>query len=515
MYAKFLAFVTAIMLSSVLYGQVNYSYVDPCTGITKTITVPSNGITVTYYGQINTFQANDFYNGAFETWAQGVYGSFGGNNPCASVIGLPTGINIAQGTTLNFISIVNSIDAISSLAGSGSTDILSGAQNSTRVDKKENKNGSNSNNSSVSGNGGNGNVNQNSSNQTQGNQGQGQPQGSNGSVQTNQPQGNGNGNGNGSQGQGGQESNPSGGTTGGSGSQSGQNTGGSGVNPNNESGSQSGGSTGNTSGNTSGSGGAGNGSNNNGTTTNTTEDGGGGKTNILGSSVSSSQGATSNNNNQSNKNGNRPSVIASSDFVGFNFKNSDVSYGGKFTGGYTALRWDGARSYGVLVDYTTAIKGPNISGFYAFMRKKRIDLISTSLTLGFDTKPSIYGTLVLGQMWSFGKQKKAKALYMLSASSGSVYGEPFLGTAAIAGTMYDFKIGKRIDIKLMGLYVYAPYVSYYNDILLKSPHVVLPIIGTNIGITKKFKLNINGGGAWAIQENALNYTVMMGTRFLL
>jgi hypothetical protein len=67
----------------------------------------------------------------------------------------------------------------------------------------------------------------------------------------------------------------------------------------------------------------------------------------------------------------------------------------------------------------------------------------------------------------------------------------------------------------MGLYVYAPYVSYYNDILLKSPHVVLPIIGTNIGITKKFKININGGGAWAIQENALNYTVMMGTRFLL
>ena len=500
MYAKFLAFVSAIMLSSVLYGQVNYSYVDPCTGITKTITVPSNGITVTYYGQINTFQANDFYNGAFESWAQGVYGSFGGNNPCASVIGLPTGINIAQGTTLNFISIVNSLDAISSLAGGGSTDILSGAQNSTRVDKKENKNGSNSNNSSVSGNGGSGNVNQGSGTQNQGNQGQGQSQGSNGSVQTNQPQGNGNGNGNGNQGQSGQDPGQSGGTTGNSGSESGQNTGGTGVNPGNGSG-------GNTTG-TNGSGG------NGGTDPNTSSEEGGGKTNILGSSVSSSQNATSTN-NQSNKNGNRPSVIASSDFVGFNFKNSDVSYGGKFTGGYTALRWDGARSYGVLVDYTTAIKGPNISGFYAFMRKKRIDLISTSLTLGFDTKPSIYGTLVLGQMWSFGKQKKAKALYMLSASSGSVYGEPFLGTAAIAGTMYDLKIGKRIDVKLMGLYVYAPYVSYYNDILLKSPHVVLPIIGTNIGITKKFKLNINGGGAWAIQENALNYTVMMGTRFLL
>ena len=64
------------------FGQsFNYSYIDPCTGITKTINIPSNGITVTYYGQINTFQANDFYSGAFENWAQGVYASFGSNNP--------------------------------------------------------------------------------------------------------------------------------------------------------------------------------------------------------------------------------------------------------------------------------------------------------------------------------------------------------------------------------------------------------------------------------------------------
>jgi hypothetical protein len=118
-------------------------------------------------------------------------------------------------------------------------------------------------------------------------------------------------------------------------------------------------------------------------------------------------------------------------------------------------------------------------------------------------------------MWNIDKKKKLKAVYMLTGSFGSVYGEAFIGTAAIGGVMYDLKVSKRIDIKLMGLYVYAPYVSYYNDILLKSPHVVLPIIGTNIGLTKRFKLNINGGGAWALNENALNYTIMMGTRFLL
>ena len=136
MYAKILSVIAAILLSSVLYGQVSYSYVDPCTGVVKTITVPSDGVTVTYYGEIKTFQPADFYNGTFESWAQGVYGSFGGNNPCASVIGLPTGITIAQGTTLNFLGIINSLDAVRDLAG-GSTNILSGVQSASRTEEKK------------------------------------------------------------------------------------------------------------------------------------------------------------------------------------------------------------------------------------------------------------------------------------------------------------------------------------------------------------------------------------------
>jgi hypothetical protein len=113
------------------------------------------------------------------------------------------------------------------------------------------------------------------------------------------------------------------------------------------------------------------------------------------------------------------------------------------------------------------------------------------------------------------KKKDFKAVFMFSTSYGKVYGETFVGTAAIAGCMYDWKVSKRYQIKLMGLYVYSPYVSYFNDMLLKSQHVIIPIIGTNIGITKRFKININTGGAWAIADNALNYTVMMGTRLML
>ena len=56
---------------------------------------------------------------------------------------------------------------------------------------------------------------------------------------------------------------------------------------------------------------------------------------------------------------------------------------------------------------------------------------------------------------------------MGTVSYGQVYRESFLGTALIVGATYDMNIGKRLDIKLMNLMVYAPYVSYYNDVVLK------------------------------------------------
>ena len=177
------------------------------------------------------------------------------------------------------------------------------------------------------------------------------------------------------------------------------------------------------------------------------------------------------------------------------------------------MRWDGRRTHGFLVDYTTAMKGPNFTAFYAFIHKKRIDLISGTLTTSFLGKGSIYGTIALGQMWTI--KKNLKVIYMATSSFGQVYQEKFLGTAFIAGGMYDWKASKRIDVKFMNLFIYAPYVSYYNDLVLKSPYVIMPIIGTNIGITKKFNLNINFGSTYAINQNIMNFTLMFGTRLAI
>jgi hypothetical protein len=548
MYVKTISTILFILAFNIIgYGQTfSYSYTDPCTGVLKSIQVPTNGITVNYYGEIQTFQPADFYSGAFETWTQNVYANYGGDNPCATIVGLSSSVNIAQNTAINFIGIVNSLSALSDMASSaGSTNILSGVgsvqNSSSNGGNKKDKNNSpqqpNNSGSSQPNNGGQ--ASQGSTgNGTSGTQGSGQTstgsqnQGTNNGNSSNN---NGSSNTSGNNNTGGNSAN-SGNTqssgqtsSGGSSSTGGSQTTGqtsSGGSSSTEGGASSGSQTSTQSGasntgsnNTNGSGGSTEGGNGNGQSTPTTEKPAEseGKTNIVGGSVASVQNSSGNGGSgaPSNKNGNRPTILASSDFVGFNFKDSDVTAGGKVTGGYTSMRWDGARSWGINADYTTAIKGPNITAFYAFIKKKRIDLISGTVTLGFDRRSSLYGTLALGQMWNLGKKGKFKAVYMLTGSYGNVYGEEFIGTAAIAGTMYDFRISKRIEVKLLGLYVYAPYVSYYNDILLKSPHVVLPIVGTNVSLSKRFKINVNCGGAWALNENALNYTIMLGTRMLL
>ncbi len=470
------------------YAQTyNYTYTDPCTGNIKTIVVPINGqVTVGYYGYTNNFSASDFTDGTFEAWTTDIFALYGQNSPCSQIVGVGTTVSVTQNTTFTVLGILNSLTTIADVAASGTSNILGGSigsigsssgdgENNSNENKKNNGNNNvNNNSSNLSGTGGNVSSSPNENQSTQ-----------QGSSQTSTET----------------SSSSTGGTT--------EESSSTGTSVPTGEGSGSGStSEGTVSGN---SGGTGQGEENPQTTseqTTSTEEGEG-KTNIT-------AGATTTTKNAPSKGeGGKPSVVASSDFVGFNFRNSEVNYGAKATGGYTALRWDGQRSWGALADYTSALKGPNITGFYAWIKPKSVTLLSGTATIGFDGNKSLYGTIAGGQMFTFQKVPRLKVVYMGTVSYGHIFREQFIGTAVIAGAMYDMKIGKRIDIKLMNLFVYAPYVSYYNDIVLASPYVMLPSIGTNIGITKRFKFNINGGGAWDLKTAALNYTVTCGTRMLI
>ena len=542
----------------------NYSYTDPCTGNIKTVVVPINGnVTVAYYGEIGSFSYNDFSNGTFDAWTNNIFAQYGTNSPCSEIVGLGTAVNVTQGTALNVIGILNSLSSISDLA-SGSTNMLGGAVNSIGNGGNGNSNNNKKGNNSQNGSGNNSNSTTTNNNNSTTNNTQNQTngtgntnEGSSTTSGTNETGTNG-GNGTSNQNAGTQNSTQAGGTTtqGGT-NENGNTSSNTTVNGggNNGGGSNTNGTNGETSGSqnqtsetptnggtteTNGNGetsetqinnqtttengnngsGTGNGTNsgsgsgesntgNNQTEEPKASEEGGGQTNITGGASTTVKASPT------SKEGGKPTVVASADFVGFNFRNSDVRVGAKATGGYTSLRWDGKRSYGVLGDYTSALRGPNITSFYAWVRPKSIILTSGTLTIGFEGNRSLYGTFAAGQMFNIQKVKSLKLLYMGTVSYGVVYRESFLGTALIGGATYDLKIGKRFDIKLMNLLVYAPYVSYYNDVVLKSPYVMLPSIGTNIRITKKFKFNINGGGAWDLKTSALNYTITCGTRMII
>jgi hypothetical protein len=229
-----------------------------------------------------------------------------------------------------------------------------------------------------------------------------------------------------------------------------------------------------------------------------------------GSGSSSSKSNSSKGGGKEKQNMLKPTVVGSADLLAFSSSSSEK--GGKVSGGFTTTRWDGLVSSGILFDYSTSIVGPNITGFYSFIKPKRVNLISNTLSIGFTNKGLLYNTLAVGQLRTF---KKLKVIFLVSGTFGQMFQERLIGTAAITGLMYDLKLGKKIAIKFTSLFVYSPYMQYYNDLLLKSPYVILPSMGTNISLTKTFKFNINLGGAYQVNSGALNYSLTIGSRLAL
>lgn len=494
----------------------NYSYVNPCNGNVEKITIPagSNSVAVTYYNQVKVFNEADFLNGTFDTWAKSVFNSYSKVSPCAG-IGTSTVLSITQNTAMTVISIMGSLTTISDVMGSInslgglSSSVANGSGESKGSNKKSDKNKEATSTSSSPTQ-----TPTSSSTSTPSSPSTTTSSGSSSSSSTTTP----------SSSTGTTTPSrsstpaPSSSSTSSSTTTPGSSTAGSSSSPSSStptttpSSSSSSSSTSSNSNSTPAQGKTTEGSSPSDTKTEAASDDK--KTDVLSGSNNAVR-STPANGSANSKNGLKPTVVAGSDLAGFNFKDGDIAVGGKVNGNYTSVRYDQRRSHGFLFDYTTAIKGPNVTFFYAWMKPKRITLLSNTLTIGFEGKGSQYNSVAFGQMRNIGKSNKLKLVYLGSVSVGRVYEEAFIGTALIAGGMYDLTINKRVDLKLMALGVYAPYVSYYNDILLQSPYVVLPTIGTNLKVTKNFRFNINWGGAWAIKQSVLNYTITIGTRLVL
>ncbi len=208
-------FILILFTFNNLFSQsYSYSYVDPCTGKVKSLTIPSgqNTITVNYYGTVSQFSGNDFNNGVFSAWINSVAAA-NSSQPCGEVVTQLTG-NVNMIVTQNIVSTVMNVTSIANMAQSmsamssmsnglgnsvnNSESGSSGGSNGSKKDKNNGKNGGgNNSNGSSSNNSGNssGNTNTTTSNQTQG---QGSQIGSNNGTSSQSTGSNGNSSGNGS-----------------------------------------------------------------------------------------------------------------------------------------------------------------------------------------------------------------------------------------------------------------------------------------------------------------------------
>ena len=87
-----------------------YSYVDPCDGKRKYVSVnePNGSITMSYNTFIKTFKVEDFTSGAFEQWIEQIKNSIPSTNPCGGV-GVTTTTNTNTQIAMNTVAVVTNV----------------------------------------------------------------------------------------------------------------------------------------------------------------------------------------------------------------------------------------------------------------------------------------------------------------------------------------------------------------------------------------------------------------------
>ena len=138
---KLITFLIILLPLFTLGQSYSYTYTDPCTKVSKRLTVPSTGgVVVNYFGSVQTFTSNDFTTGVFESWIEQL-SQINSSSPCqevtTTIVNNISNITVANTLTIvtNVISVSNVAQSISSIAGGvGNMGIITpqnGTSNST------------------------------------------------------------------------------------------------------------------------------------------------------------------------------------------------------------------------------------------------------------------------------------------------------------------------------------------------------------------------------------------------
>jgi hypothetical protein len=479
-----------ILASTALRAQsYTYSYIDPCTRLLKTVTIPSGqaNIQVTYFGTVGMFSQSDFQTGAFNSWMNNV-SAINSNKPCDQVVtAATTSTNMI--VTQNLISTLTNITSVSVMAADLSSSIasisgsgVSGALgNATNNSSEPGSSGSSS--SSSSG---------NSSNSS----------GSGGSNGTSSSGTNGSGSG--------------GGNTGGSGSNGGSGTGSGGSGSSGGSGTGSGGSGG-------GSGSSGGGSPEtpqsgstppaeSGTTgTSNSSGGNGGTTNSVSNAAEASSSDGGSNKSSSKTSARVGSLIGTGDLVAVrSAEDPSARDQFRFTASMTHANSKNTFAKGFLGNFTTQINNSNITFYGAWTKKNKTLIFANSSMLNFD-RDFFNTTTALGSI----RHKKVSGMLGLNATAGKLGKTTFVNVSAVGGGFFMFKPTKKITSTILLLGVYSPFTQFYEGNWWDSGILLVPFSSWDYSLTKKFKFNVSFSGVYQWSGNVLNYQVLTGGKILL
>ena len=480
------SFLFLIFTTMVLGQGFTYSYADPCTSKTKEIFIPnpSQSVVLSYNGSVQSFTYAQLQSGAMEQWINEV-NSQNPSGPCSGV-GLQLNTSVNATIAANNIQVLTTVlTSMSSISSAG----MSNVEGIIQADEKVSSNNERQKDKTKIENNATTNINGGSTTTTNTNSGTSQSGGN---------QNNGSGVGNGTNPQGGTTSNPNNPTT--TGGQSSQSpvTSGNNTSPNT----------------------------NNSTTQNTNNSSG--VSNITGGinsvkldnteksdkekldDAQSSSSTTSSSTKSKVAAVKKGSLMMTGDIVVIGSAAGTDPSQIRVNTSIISSNTKNTFAKGALVNYTSQVNNTNITLFASYRYKKSTTIIANSSMMNFDK--DFFNTTSVMESYQI---KKITTTVGVNYTTGNLGESKFQSISTLGGVFGSFNVNKKMGMTTMFVIVYSPFVYYYEGIWYQSGLLAVPFVAVDYKLTKKFKLNISFSGVQQINDQPLNYQVLLGAKAFL
>ena len=463
---------------SVKAQSFSYSYIDPCTKISKSIVISSlNGnspIVMNYYGQVKTFTTSELQDGSFDTWANGIYNNYGKGNPCEQVgiVTITTNVlNVSNNIISNVVALSSMLTSITDIASTASSSVANVATSVTGGTSAAggSASGDNGNDSKASGDSkGSGSTSKDSEKTEAKDETKPDDQKKDDSKpDETKPD----------------ETKPDNGKK--------DETKPDETKPDNQKKDEA--------------------KSNDQKSEDQKKEEAKVEEQKKEEAKSTSQ-TTSKSAAKAKASQDKPSIMLTGDIVGMQ-RATDRVQDAKLTSSYISIAGDKKTSLGLSIDFTVKANVGNISAFKSWMTtkttRKHIDLVSNSISL---LPGSISNTAVYIRIDNV---KKVTALYGIGGMYGSMNQEPLITIVAIGGGMFKGQITNNIDAVIILAVVYVPYMKYYTESIFVTKPLMLPFFNINYKLTKTFRFGLTGGTTYSVTESVVNYQLLFGAKMTL